>query len=110
MEFCSRCGTRLRSTRHSQQVLVCPKCGYERANGTQPRLTATRQAFHEGIVVINQEEGKLRVQPTIRADCPKCESKRAHNWTIYASDDEETMIDVQVFKCTVCGYTWREKG
>jgi DNA-directed RNA polymerase subunit M/transcription elongation factor TFIIS len=85
-------------------------CGYERANGSQPHLTATRQTFQEGIVVINQEEAKLRVLPTVRADCPKCDGKRAQYWAIYVSDEEETMIEVRVFRCTGCGHTWREKG
>jgi DNA-directed RNA polymerase subunit M/transcription elongation factor TFIIS len=63
----------------------------------------------ESVVVINQDEARLRVLPTVWADCPKCDSKRAHYWTIEVSDEEENMNEIRVFRCTDRGHTWREK-
>jgi DNA-directed RNA polymerase subunit M/transcription elongation factor TFIIS len=111
MEFCQNCGTRLKSSRNDAQILACSRCGYEKAEKEgKPSSTFTGQTFKEGIVVIDQDVAGLRVLPTVRADCLKCDAKKAHNWAIYVSDEDMAMIEVQVFRCTGCGYTWREKG
>jgi transcription factor S len=111
MEFCPRCHTRLIAPPSRLHVLVCPRCGYEQAETDRMfRPPVTREGFDDSIVVINQDEAKLRVLPTVRADCPKCDGKRAYLWTMYLCEEEETLIEVQVFKCTQCGQTWREKG
>jgi DNA-directed RNA polymerase subunit M/transcription elongation factor TFIIS len=111
MEFCPKCSTRLFNRHRSPAVLVCPRCGFEKAGEpSKLRPSDTRQAFTECIKVIDQDAAGLRVLPIVRADCLKCYGKRAYNWAIYLSDEEETVIEVQVFRCTGCGYTWREKG
>ena len=111
MEFCQRCGTRLKNARTTSHILACSRCGYDKAEKeSKPRSTVRGKIFKEGVVVINQDEAGLRVLPTVKVECPKCDSKRAHYWTIYVSDEEEAMIEVQVFRCTGCGHTWREKG
>jgi DNA-directed RNA polymerase subunit M len=109
MEFCQKCGTRLKSARNNPHILACLRCGYEKTEREgKPSSTVTGQTFKESIVVINQEEAGLRVLPTVKVDCPKCDGNRAYYWTIYTSDDEETMIELQVFRCTRCGHTWRD--
>jgi DNA-directed RNA polymerase subunit M/transcription elongation factor TFIIS len=111
MEFCQKCDTRLINKHSNPYVLVCSRCGFENAvESSTPRPTVIRKSSAESIKVIDQDVAGLRVLPTIRADCPKCESKKAHSWAIFVSDEEETMMEVQVFKCTSCKYTWREKG
>jgi len=111
MEFCPRCHTRLTPSPRRLHVLVCPRCGYEQAETDRPRRPPiTRQVLDDRIVVLTQDEARLRVLPTVRADCPRCDGQRAYHWTMYLGDEEETLIEVQVFKCTQCGQTWREKG
>jgi transcription factor S len=111
MEFCQKCGTRLKSARNSPNILACSRCGYEKAEKeVKPSSTVTGQTFKDGIVVIDQDVAGLRVLATVKVDCPKCDGNRAYYWTIFASDNEETMVEVQVFRCTRCGHSWREKG
>jgi DNA-directed RNA polymerase subunit M len=111
MEFCQKCGTRLKVVRNNPHTLTCPRCGYEKAEKeSQSSSTVRGQTFKEGIVVIDQDVAGLRVLPTVNVECPKCDSKKAHYWMIYVSDEEEQMIEVQVFRCTGCGHSWREKG
>lgn len=111
MEFCPRCGTRLTAKPRQPHVLVCPRCGYEKVEAeSTSRPAGPRPTADNSIVVINQDEARLRVLPTVRADCPKCDGQRAYHWTMYVSDEEEAPIEVQVFKCMQCGQTWREKG
>ena len=110
MEFCQRCSTRLKSARNNPNILACSRCGYEKAEKeSSPSLTVRGQTLKEGIVVIDQDVAGLRVLPTVNVECPKCDSKRAHYWTIDIGDEEEAMIEVQVFRCTGCRHTWREK-
>jgi DNA-directed RNA polymerase subunit M/transcription elongation factor TFIIS len=61
VEFCQKCGTRLKSARNNLHTLTCPRCGYEKTE-TKGKLssTGTGQIFKEKIVVINQEEAELR--------------------------------------------------
>jgi DNA-directed RNA polymerase subunit M len=110
MEFCQRCGTRLKSVRNSPHSLTCPRCGYKKAETeVNPSSTVTGQTIKESIVVISQDEAGLRVLPTVKVECPKCDNNRAHYWTIDISDEEEAMVEVQIFRCTRCGHSWREK-
>lgn len=110
MEFCQICGTRLHSTPSQPDVLVCLKCGYtknlSRMDASLPRVP--RLLLDENIVVVDEDKDVL-VQPTVRAECPKCTSNKAHCRTIEVGNEEET-VEVHVFKCTLCGHTWREKG
>ena len=111
MEFCQRCSTRLKSVHNSPRILACLRCGFEKAEKESiPRSTVGRQILKEGIVVIDQDAAGLQVLPTVKVECPKCDGNRAYYWTIFTSDDEETMVDVQVFRCTRCRHSWREKG
>jgi DNA-directed RNA polymerase subunit M/transcription elongation factor TFIIS len=111
MEFCPRCHTRLTPSPRRLHALVCSRCGYEQAEAARPRQPPlTGQTSDDSIVVINPNEDKLCVLPSVRADCPRCDGTRAYQWTMYLGDEEETLIEVQVFKCTQCGQTWREKG
>ena len=111
MEFCQKCGTRLKNASNSPHILACPRCGYEKVEkeGTS-NSTVTEQTVKESIIVIDQDVAGLRVLPTVNVECPNCDSKKAQYRMIYVSDDEETMAEVQVFRCTRCGHSWREKG
>jgi DNA-directed RNA polymerase subunit M len=106
VKFCQRCGTRLIQMLSQPHTLTCPKCGYKTASITEddPSAHVTRPIRDEKIVVIG-EKTEFLVQPNVRAKCPKCSGNRAYCRTIEA--DEE--VEVQVFKCTQCGHTWREK-
>ncbi len=110
MEFCQICGTRLRSTPSQPNTLVCPKCGHTKSPTLKDASSSgvSRLLLEKDIVVVDEDKDVL-VQPTVRAECPKCMSNKAHCRTIEVGDEEET-VEVHVFKCTRCGHTWREKG
>jgi DNA-directed RNA polymerase subunit M/transcription elongation factor TFIIS len=57
---------------------------------------------------VNQEmERKLKGRA--RALKRECEGKRARFWTTEISEEKET-VEIQVFRCTLCGHTCRERG
>jgi len=114
MKFCPRCGTRLVATKieHNNNrvpVLKCPKCGY--VEETQAHRTPLKKISHspqELIAVIGKEEQKLRTLPTAKVECPKCGNTLAYVWQVQtrSSDESSTLF----FRCTKCGYTFREYG
>jgi DNA-directed RNA polymerase subunit M/transcription elongation factor TFIIS len=110
VKFCQKCDARLIPIDESPNKLFCPKCGYakthKQAVTSDPPVTGQRL---ETVVVISPEEEKLRTMPAIRSVCPKCDNRKAHYRTIEVGEEEET-VEVQVFKCTRCGHSWRERG
>ena len=110
MQFCQKCDARLIPIDESPNKLFCPKCGYaktpKQAENTDPPVTGPKL---ETVVIISPEEEKLRTMPTVRSVCPKCDNKSAHYQTIEVGEKEGT-IEVQIFKCTRCGQSWRQRG
>ena len=60
----------------------------------------------ESIAVIDKEVQKLRTLPTVRIECPKCGNRLAYVWQVQTRGSDES--STQFFRCTKCGYTFRE--
>lgn len=110
LEFCPKCGTRLTPNRKGKKkvlVLRCPKCGFEKKVGERlERAVVTQRGGKEDIAVIGRKEQDLRTLPTIRIECPKCGNMSAYVWQVQTRGADESMT--QFFRCTKCGYTFRE--
>jgi DNA-directed RNA polymerase subunit M/transcription elongation factor TFIIS len=44
------------------------------------------------------------------AECPKCAHDRAYYRTLEVWDDDGDTMDIQIYRCTKCNRTWREKA
>ena len=79
--------------------MVCPVCGYSEEEGKLVEKEKKKEVF----VV---EEGQAEVRPVVDAECEKCGNKKAYFWSMQtrSSDEPETRF----YKCTKCGYVWRE--
>jgi len=110
MEFCPKCGTRLIQTRKKNKkgiILVCPKCKYEKpAISLMPVSTITEKRPEDQIVVISKKEQNLQTLPTVTIECPKCGNNQAYVWQVQTRGADES--STQFFRCTKCGYTFRE--
>lgn len=113
LEFCPSCGKRLVPTRKSVGesvtcVLACPKCDYVKPITPESPVIpkATERAPQRHIAIIGEEEAKLRTMPTVKIECPKCGNLEAEWWMVQTRGADES--PTQFFKCTRCGYTWRE--
>lgn len=114
MEFCPKCGTRLvsakRKTKKTSLTLVCPKCGYKKKaqeGKVTPKIAKVIQHNPQELVaVIGKREQKLRTLPTVRTECPKCGNNLAYVWQVQTRGADES--STQFFRCTKCGYTFRE--
>jgi DNA-directed RNA polymerase subunit M len=60
------------------------------------------------VVVIGKEELNLRTTPQVKINCPKCGNGTAYWWMVQTRGVDESMT--QFYRCTKCGYTWREYG
>jgi len=110
MEFCPECGTRLVPKKKEEKkkiFLSCPKCGYEKPAETPiPAFRPTEHGTPEHVVVIGKEEQKLKTLPTLTVECRKCGNNQAYIWQVQTRGADESAT--QFFRCTKCGYTFRE--
>ncbi|MGA3358931.1 MAG: transcription factor S [Halobacteriota archaeon] len=103
MEFCPKC----KSIMVPEEGLVtCRACGFVK----EKIQLAKKKHAHEisrntrTMLVIEGEsdEGK----PTIKAYCSECGHDKAYWWLRQLRSADES--EVRFFRCTKCGYTWRE--
>jgi DNA-directed RNA polymerase subunit M len=115
MEFCPKCGSRLvpkkeKTDKKTSLIFTCPKCGYKRRVGSgkvAPKVAKVIQPYPQKLVaVIGKEEQKLRTLPTIKIECPRCGHNLAYVWQVQTRGADES--STQFFRCTKCGYTFRE--
>lgn len=115
MKFCPKCGTRLelvhkKTEKSSKPMLVCPRCGYETEPGESYAIPL-KKSIHkpqEKIAIISRREQELRTLPTIKIECPRCGNNLAYVWQVQTRSSDES--STQFFRCTKCGYTFREYG
>jgi DNA-directed RNA polymerase subunit M len=115
MEFCPKCKSRLvpkkeKSGERVSIVLFCPKCGYKRrAISGKVTPQVVKGILHNPqqlVAVIGKNEQKLRTLPTLRIECPKCGNNLVYVWQVQTRGTDES--STQFFRCTKCGYTFRE--
>lgn len=91
----------------NKKLLVCPKCGAEEA--VEENIVVTRNTDEKDkIVVLGKKERNLRTTPQTKAKCPKCGNMTAYWWMVQTRSIDESAT--QFFRCTKCGYTWRDYG
>ena len=105
IRFCPKCGTKLQIKRGKDSLLYsCPKCDYKERAHTVERSVET--ARRDGAIKVVRKTTDLNPLPVTNTVCPKSKNKEAY-WLITqtrGADESAT----QFFKCTKCGYTWRE--
>ena len=113
MEFCPKCGKRLVPTKKKEGkknvlVLKCPKCGYEKpAEGKiSPAKIVSTPTPKESVAIIDKKAQELRTLPTVTITCPRCGNNTAYVWQVQTRGSDES--STQFFRCTKCGYTFRE--
>lgn len=106
MKFCPKCDTRMRKA--AADHLECPKCGHTQGRRRPASVAAAAGAAPpQGADAFNVLEGSegSDALPTIEIECEKCGHGEAIWWMLQTrSADEPT---TQFFRCTKCGYTWR---
>ncbi|MFY9800108.1 MAG: transcription factor S [Methanoregula sp.] len=101
--FCPECKSLLIS---SGGQLKCRKCGYIRKIEVADQMKYERKRKEKEIMIVDDEEERIKTMPTIQIKCPKCENNLAIWWLrqLRAADESE----VRFFRCTKCDHTWRQ--
>lgn len=106
MQFCEKCGTMMVS-RDSTMVCRNEDCGHvaERDEGRAAAFVST-ESQTDSELIETEEGASFEAKPTASVTCDRCENDRAW-YTIKqtASADEPP---TRFFKCTACGYRWRD--
>lgn len=110
LRFCPRCGALMSPRRESDgsSSLACPRCGYtertQEAVTIQVKSSAKRNP-RDKTLVLDKEKTPETLQ-TVSIVCPKCGNDKAYFWMMQtrAADEPPTRF----YRCTKCGYTWRE--
>ena len=90
---------------HKKKLYVCPKCGNEEKMDEAPVIQREKPG-NDKIVVIGKKEQNLRTTPQVKAECPKCGNDKAYWWMVQTRGIDES--STQFYRCTKCGYTWRD--
>ena len=112
MEFCTDCGTRLRPVL-SSETMFCRKCRNEVRLPSQPIKSLPNNLttrVPDSVITIESSNMDLDVLPTTRMECPECAHNRAYYRTLEIWDDDGDTSDYQLYRCTKCKHTWREKA
>ncbi len=99
MEFCPKCGAVLVEKRKNYG---CPRCNYS-AKGKVKISTSEKIGDKKEVEVIKKDE---QTSPIISEKCKECGHDKAYFWTVQTRSGDEA--ETKFFKCTKCGYTWRE--
>jgi len=91
---------------HKEKCYVCPNCGAKEPMGDEPLEIPRENKESEKVIVIGKKEQNIRTTPQIKAKCPKCGNDKAYWWIVQTRGIDES--STQFYRCTKCGYTWRE--
>ena len=103
IETCKKCGSMMVPEKKAKCIVIkCMKCGHEEKKEIKT-FKITEASKKEKIVTIDQDTTEL---PTTSKMCPKCECMKAYYFLRQTRSADEP--PTQFFKCTKCGYSWRE--
>jgi DNA-directed RNA polymerase subunit M/transcription elongation factor TFIIS len=107
MQFCSKCGSRMKLQKKSY---VCLKCGnIVRTKDDFTKISQTKHQENESksIYII----ANTRDSPTIRKNCPQCGNQQAFHWfTVIMGEHSGVSQErtIEHYKCTKCMHAWAE--
>jgi len=113
VRFCPKCGSLMIPRRSGDKhVLACLRCGYEEEVSEESSVgysirTRVTHTNKEKTVILDEKVKIPKVAPTVKSvECPHCGHNEAYYWIVQtrAADEPPTRI----YKCTKCGYSWRE--
>ncbi len=89
-----------------KKILKCRKCGAtEKVDKNAEEKYNLEENVHKSEKTILVEE-EYDTKPKVKETCPKCENNEAYYWFVQTRAEDESAT--KFYRCTKCGYTWRE--
>lgn len=106
IKFCPKCGSRMVLKKEGRKNLyVCPKCSYSE-QAKDLKSVVVKSKVKTKVKVLGETNESLKPLPVTTTTCPKCGNDKAYWWIVQTRGADES--PTQFFRCTKCGYTWRE--
>ena len=107
MEFCPKCGSLMIPVKKKKNIYMhCKKCGYEKKKILKSMKISEKKEIASKVVVITKQKNKETSLPLTDKICPKCNNSKAYWWLQQTRSMDEP--PTQFYRCSKCGYTWRE--
>ncbi len=107
MRFCPKCGSLMLPKRESGgAVFVCPKCGHAERAESSYRHSQVMSRRRERTVIVDESAGRIGLPVARGVKCPKCGNEEAYYEVLQTRRADEP--PTRIYKCTKCGYVWRE--
>lgn len=89
-------------------MLVCPKCGYslQARSGYKHSQVVSRRKEKERMVIVDEGAKKVGLPIARGIKCPRCGNEEAFYEVLQTRRADEP--PTRIYKCTKCGYVWRE--
>jgi DNA-directed RNA polymerase subunit M len=89
-----------------KKVIKCRSCGaVKKIDQEVEKKYKLEESIRESEKIIFVEE-EYDTKPKTREECPKCKNNEAYYWFIQTRAEDEPAT--KFYRCTKCGYTWRE--
>ena len=107
MEFCPKCGGLMVPKKSgSHVVLICRRCGKKKTAKLKKFKISAHSGKKKGKILVIDKKSKIDVLPKTDVTCPKCNNDKAYWWMQQMRSADEA--STRFYKCTKCGYVWRE--
>ena len=106
MQFCEECGSLMHA---NGAEMVCSSCGARTAKDETEAakyVSTEQQTFDD--VIETTEDAADEGMPTAAETCEDCGNDRA--WYTIKQTGAADEPPTRFFKCTECGYRWRDYG
>lgn len=104
MMFCPKCKSILIPKKNGRITEMKCSCGFKTTK--KDNLVLKEQIKLSKKDEIEVVDKKTETLPKTKEECPKCKNKTAYYWIVQTRAGDEAAT--RFFKCTKCGYTWRE--
>jgi len=102
MIFCPKCGSILMPKKSGNKTIMACSCGYKE----EAEKVTLKESVEQSKDIQVVEEGKHEHMPITDNKCKKCGNDKAYYFEKQTRSADESAT--RFYKCTKCGYTWRE--
>jgi DNA-directed RNA polymerase subunit M/transcription elongation factor TFIIS len=109
MDFCPNCEKTLAFV--MGVGYRCPKCGYTTATQkteSNGKTIGKSKKMINPIIISDSRETTFHTLPTMNVNCSNCTNSTATFRTQAVGKDDDVLI-IHLFRCTQCGYQWRQE-